>query len=369
MKIIILKNKLIEALNLVEHSTGNNPNLPVLKNVFINTKDNKVVMSTTNLEIAVTYSFSGKVIENGETTVPCNLLSSIIKNLTSERVTLELKGKKLNITTDNYNASIQTRATKEFPIIPKISNKTPLLETTTKNFLEALNSVISATQFSEIRPEISGVFLNQNNSNLFIVATDSFRLAEKRIDDIEKKSKDQLGVIIPIKTTEEVLRILNSKEDSDLKILFDQTQVLFKTNDLEIISRLIDGTFPDYKSIIPKEVKNEVVLNRLEFIQALKLVGTFSSRINDVKLSIGDGKKHLELSSSNDTLGENLYKIPTKLKGDRFEIIFNWKFLLDGLKAIKDESIIFGVNSSDKPVVLRGVNDKSLFYVIMPLRV
>lgn len=368
MKIIILKNKITETLGIIERAIGNNSNLPILKNILIRASENRLEASATNLEFAVTYTFSGKIIEAGEVTVPANLFSNLVKNLTSERVTLETKGKKLIITTDNYEAAIQTQGVEEFPIIPSITKPLFDLKTSTKSILEAFLSVLSSIQYSEIRPEISGVFI-QYNEHFSIVGTDGFRLAERRYDRFEKGDFEGLRIIIPLKTSEEITRILSVGEDTPISILIDQTQVLFKTKDLQIISRLIDGNFPDYKQIIPKDVKNEVIINRGEFIQALKLVSSFSSKINDVAITVGEGKKYLELSSSNTALGENIYKIPAKIKSDDFKILFNWRFLIDGLKAIQDEDIIIRVAGADKPAILKGTSNKNFLYVVMPLKI
>lgn len=368
MKIIVLKNKITETLGIIERAVGNNTNLPILKNILLRASENKLEASATNLEFAVTYSFSGKIIEPGEITVPAALFSNLVKNLTSERVTLETKGKKLLITTDNYEASIQTQSVEEFPIIPSVQKPLFELKTNTKPLLEAFLSVLPSIQYSEIRPEISGVFI-QYHDGFRIVGTDGFRLAERRYEQFERGDFEGLRAIIPLKTSEEITRIFAASEDTGLSVFVDQTQILFKTKELQIISRLIDGNFPDYKQIIPKDVKNEIFVNRTELIQALKLVSSFSGKINDVAIMIGEGKKHLELSSSNVALGENVYKIPAKIKSDDFKVLFNWRFLLDGLKAVQDEDVVVNIMNSDRPAVIRGASNKNFLYVVMPLKV
>ena len=368
MKLIALKNKIVEALGIVERITGTHSNLPILKNILLKAAENKIFVSATNLEFAVTHSFSGKIIEDGEVTVPAGLFSSLSRGLTSERVTIELKGSNLKVFTDNYEASLQTQDAKEFPIIPSISKDFHELSTSTNTFSEALVSVITAAQFSEIRPEISGVYIRENQGML-LVATDSFRLAERRVGMETKKKSKEIKCIIPIKAAEEMLRIFSNSSDEPLQILIDETQAFFKTQNTEIITRLIDGAFPDYEPIIPKETKTEVVLGRQEFLQAVKLVSAFSTKINDVRISVKEGEKHIEVSASNTGTGENTYRIPAKISGDPFEVAFNWHFLIDGIKSFKDDDIILGVNAGDKPVVIRGSADKNLIYVVMPLKI
>lgn len=370
MKLIALKSNLIEAISSVEKAVDDGQNLPILKHILVKTEDNKIMFTGTNLELAITHTFSGKIIEGGRVAIPLGIFSSIIRNINSERITLELKNKKMFITTDNYEASIQSQDEKEFPIIPSIHNTTQFFETNTKNFASILNSVIVATQYSEIRPEISGVFINSTERGVAFVATDSFRLAELFADSSQFKSNftEQVRLIIPLRSADEVLKIFNSQEEEVLKIFIDPTQILFKTQTIEAVSRLIDGNFPDYQTIIPKQTKTEMIASRAELVNAIKLTSSFSGRTNDITLEVGDSKKYIEFSSSNNTLGESLYKIPVRIKGDKFKLVFNWKYLLDGLKAFKSEEIIFGVNSPEKPIVVRSQQEPYLIYVVMPIK-
>jgi len=369
MKLIVLRNKLLEALAVVEHAVGENSNLPVLKCVYIRTDDNKIIFTTTNLELAITYISSGKIIENGEAAIPLHLFNTIVKNITSERITLELKGKKLFIETDNYEAFVQTQEIKEFPIIPSIHNKNQNLQTNSKVLVEAIESVIIATQYSEIRPEISGVFMGIEEYGVVFAGTDSFRLAEKRVDSGFMKStfSESIKCIIPLKTSEEVLKIFHN-EEGDIFIFIDPTQILFKTQNVEIISRLIDGNYPDYQAIIPKQTQTETIVPRQEFLNAIRLTSSFSGRGNDITLIVGENKKYIELFSSDNALGENKYKIPVHLKGNRFTLTFNWRYLSDGFKIFKSDELIIGVNTSDRPVIIKNQTDGSLVYVAMPIK-
>lgn len=370
MKLIVLRNKLLEALTVVERAVGENSNLPILKCVYIRTDDNKIVFTATNLEMAITHTSSGKIIENGEVAIPLHLFNTIIKNISSERITLELKGKKLFIETDNYEAFVQTHEIKEFPIIPSIHNKNQNLQTSSKVLVEAIESVVVAIQYSEIRPEISGVCMGIEEYGVVFAGTDSFRLAEKKVDSEFMKStfSESIKCIIPLKTSEEVLKILHNQEEGDVFIFIDPTQILFKTQSVEIISRLIDGNYPDYHAIIPKQTQAEAIVPRQEFLNAIRLTSSFSGRGNDITLTVGENKKYIELFSSDNALGENTYKVPIRLKGDRFILVFNWKYLSDGFKAFKTDELIIGVNTSDKPVVIKNQTDGSLVYVAMPIK-
>jgi DNA polymerase-3 subunit beta len=367
MKLIILRTNLIDGLNSVERAISESSNLPILKNILIKIDGGSIVFISTNLELAVECIVPGKVIEKGEITIPFSIFNSIIKNLNSERISLEEKNKKVVISTDNYEAVIQGQDPKEFPIIPPIINKNKKLKINTNDFKEALGSVIVAAQYSDIRPEISGVFFNHSDNIFTLVATDSFRLSERKIDTkLIQTDLDDFSAIIPLKTASELMRFFS--KDEILEISIDPNQILFSTKNEKIISRLIDGNFPDYKAVVPKQTQNEVVVDRNELINALKLASAFAGRANNITLKIGDGKKTIEVYSVDNSLGENCYKIPIKLKGEKFSLVFNWKYLLDGLKIYKNNEVVLGVNSPDRPVVIKTPTEPQLIYVAMPIK-
>lgn len=369
MKIVVLKNNLKEGLGKVEHAVTQKDNLPILRNVLLTTKDGKLILSTTNLEMGVTTSIAGKISEEGGITIPFQTLYEIVSNADSEKVSLEISGGSLRVMTDNYSAKIQGTKPEDFPIIPKVENKA-FIEIDGEVLERALLSVINAAQISEIRPEISGILFDFQITILKLVATDSFRLAEKTLTEKEFKTTIPRGVkaIIPLETMREALRIISGKER--VSIFFDQHQVLFETKDVTLVSRLIDGTYPDYEQIIPKAIETELEVKREQFLQGIKLVSSFSGKSSDIKMRLKDGKKVLEMYSSNPALGENNYLVPVKCtKGDVFkDVAFNWRYISDGIKALGGGEILFGVNGETKPALLKSPRDNSYFYIVMPIR-
>ncbi|MBU4348102.1 DNA polymerase III subunit beta [Patescibacteria group bacterium] len=383
MKIIILKDRLKEGLSAVIKAVSENNNLPILKNVLIKIFDNKIKVTTTNLELAITKTISGKIIEKGSITTPFSILNGIINNLDSDKVDLESEDKntKLILKTDNYEAIIQSSTEEEFPIIPKIDNSEQYLKIDCNTFNDAILKVLNCAQISEIRPELSGILFDFQISSLKLVATDSFRLAEKTLFDKDFKSNFSKGfkAIIPLKTIQEVSRIFSNKGlpgqggsvsdgKEEMNIYFDSNQVLFKTDNLEVISRLIDGNYPDYEQIVPKDFKTECILEREGFMNAIKLVSNLSGKDNDIKLKNKKGKKVMEVFSSAQVVGENHYLIPIKTKGDEFEIVFNWKFLLEGLKNFESEEIFLGLNGDQRPFIIKSQKDFSYFHILMPIK-
>ena len=221
--------------------------------------------------MAITKIVSGKIIEEGAATIPFSVLNGIISNLDSEKISLDSKGNSLILKTDNYEATIQSLNEEEFPIIPEIGNAKNHLKINTEVFNDAISKVINCAQISEIRPEISGILFDYQISSLKLAATDSFRLAEKTLFDKDFKADFITGfkAIIPLKTIQEVPRVFR---EGEMNIYFDSNQVLFKSEDLEIISRLIDGNFPDYDPIVSKTLETESIINKESFINAVRLV-------------------------------------------------------------------------------------------------
>ncbi|OGM90261.1 DNA polymerase III subunit beta [Candidatus Wolfebacteria bacterium RBG_13_41_7] len=369
MKIIILKNHLKFGLDIIGKTSADNnfAALPVLKNFLIETIDNKVKLLATNLETAITAFVPGKVIEDGILTIPFSIFNSVINNIQSERINIETEGNQLFIKTDNYKAKIHIGKKDDFPIIPQIKNQL-FIEIPSSLIKNAFMCVIGAGQISEIKPELSGILFDFQNNYFKIAATDSFRLAEKTIINTQFKTEieDNFRVIIPLKTIHEIIRNFKD-ENSGIKIYFDPSQVLFKSENCEIISRLISGEFPDYQTIIPQAFETEVVIEKEQLISALKLTSSFTDRLNEIKIIIKDGAKNIEVFSSNQTIGESSYLIPAKIKGVGVEVIFNWRFLIDGVKSANSENIFLGFNGGSRPVLIRSQGDISCFYILMPI--
>lgn len=370
MKIVTLQSNLKNGLSAVERSISESNTLPVLKNVLIKTYNNQIKISATNLELGISRYISGKIIEEGGITVPFNTLYHIVNNSDSEKINLEVKDSNLLIKTDNYEAKIQCISPDEYPLIPKIESTDNYLEIKNSYLQEALNKVLPCCQTSEIRPEISGVLFDFQMTLLKLVATDSFRLAEKTIPSSFFRANFTRGfkVIIPLKTIREYVRVFPQNEF--VKIYIDPSQIYFQSNDFEMISRLIDGEYPDYEQIIPRENETECILSREYLLNAIKLVSSLSGKVNDVVIKIGENKKTLSIYSSNPSVGENRYIVPAKIHGKGFdEIHFNWRFLLDGLRTLDSDDVVFDINEESRPAIIKSKDDLNFFYVVMPIKV
>ncbi len=367
MKIIILKENLKQALSAVERGVIENNNLPILKNVLLKT-DKYFIVAATNLEIGIHYVAAAKINAPGSITVPFSPLYSIIQNSDSERINLIAEGNTLIVKTDNYEAKIQGTSSEEFPIIPTISHKDEYITIEPDILKDAINQVIGAAQVSELKPELSGVLFDFQVSILKLVATDSYRLAEKTLLNNDFKTTLHKGVkiIIPLRTISEVLRIFSSNKP--INIYIDAHQVLFTNDVVSLISRLIDGQYPDYTAIVPQKIETELLMDKENLLSALKLVGGFAGKTADVRMRSKTETKILEVYSSNQYVGENNYLIPVKRTGEGFsEISFNSRYLMDGVRVMGRDSLLLGVNGPSKPAILKTSGDTSFFYIVMPL--
>ena len=367
MKVIILKNNLKEAIDIAYRGISENSKLPILKNFLIKAKNNKLVFYSTNLEIGVISSVSAKIIEEGEITVLASLFSSIVSNLSSERLDLQKNNMVLEIKADQYEIEIPLSLVEDFPIIPDLENKKNFIVINSEIFIGALNQVIPAIQFSEIRPEISGLLFISDPDLITFVGTDSFRLALKKISKNLFTSNFESGfkTIIPLRTIQEIPKIF--KKNEEIKCFFDETQVLFQGDTTSIISRVVSGTFPDYKTIIPENFETEIETDKSELINALKLSGTVNQIVSEIKLNVESGKKNFEILSSEKSSGKTKILLPSKIKGNSAKTLFNWRYFIDGLKSFTEDEIIIGLNGDSRPAMIHS-KDISFTYIVMPVK-
>jgi len=367
MKFIVIKSNLKDGLSIVEKASGENLNLPILKNILIETINNRIKLTATNLEIAISYFTTGKVIENGRFTVPVGIFTNLINNIQSDRLNIEKKGGRLEVKTDNYEATIQGLPADDFPLTPKIKDADQFVEIKTEILKEALEQVLVATQFSDLRPELNSVLFDFSIETLKLVATDSFRLAERIINSSQFNTNHKQGfkILIPLKTTHELSRVLRDGEV--MKIYHDDNQILFKTEQSEFLSRLVDGSFPEYSAIIPKKFSVETILNRQEFINALRLTSVFGSKSGEVKIRSHDNKKVVEIISRDQSIGENNYILSAKIQGKLKETVFNWRYIADALKALKTEDVFFGINEETEPAAIKPSPEGLYIYILKPI--
>ncbi len=374
MKISSLQENLKSGLNIVSHIAGKNVNLPILNNILIEAKGGNIKMITTDLEIGVVCLVRGKIKEEGSFTVESKVISDYISLLPNQKVDMEVKDKKIKIKSNNYKTVIRGQVADEFPLIPKIDKKN-YYKAKIESFKKALSQVVFAVSTSETRLELSGVLFNFKNKELTLAATDSYRLAEKSVK-INSNSEKEEQIIIPAKTLQELLRIIGLAKtedvrdnDSEITFYVSDDQVMFTVGTTELISRLIEGQYPNYKQIIPISKKTNVVASREELIRAVKAASIFSKTgINDVNLDFPSGKKKIIVSSASGQTGENISEIDAVVDGKDNGIVVNYRYFLDGLNHISNDNVVIELTNGDTPCVLKAENNNEYLYIIMPIK-
>ena len=364
MKIVCLQENLKTSLNITQNIIGRNLTLPILNNLLIETENNRLKISSTNLEIGINTWTPGKIEKEGAITCPAKILTNLINNLPNKKIEIDVKNNNLMVKCENYKATLKGLPAEDFPIIPKIK-ETNLIEIRNDVLKNGLSQVVGASAVSELNTEISGILFKFEKNSLRFAATDSFRLAEKQIFDLDKKQETERSLIVPQRTIQELIRILSEKE-GETKIISDGSQVLFDIGSVQIISRLIDGQYPDYQQIIPKDFSTQVKISKEQFLNIVRIASLFSSKINDVKF-VFQGSK-LEVLAQDPDLGENKSQSEIEMKGKSLEINFNFRYILDGLSNIDAKEIFIGLNSEASPAVIRPAGDEGYLYVVMPIK-
>jgi len=364
MKLICLQEKLKKSLNITQNIIGKNLTLPILNNLLLKTEKGRLKISSTNLEIGINTWASGKVEKDGEITCPAKILSSFINSLPNKKIELETRDNILNVKCENYRASFNCLPADDFPIIPQTKQDVIFIMDSTL-FRGAISQVIGLSSLSESRPEITGIFIKINKKDIKMVATDSFRLGEKIIFEIDKKDDNSYSLIIPQRTAQELIRILN-EESGQLSMVAENNQVFFELGDTQIISRLIDGQYPDYQQIIPKNFNITAIVDREEILNNIKIAGLFSNKSGIIKIILQANK--FEILAQDPDLGENKSQIEAETKGGPISINLNYRFLIDGLNNIKTKKIFIGFNSDSTPVIIRPINEDNYLYLIMPIK-
>ncbi len=365
MKISCIKKFLQEAAILAEKISGRNPSLPVLNSVLISSEDKNMVFLSTNLEMAVEISIPvSKSEKNGRVAVPAKILSGFVSSLPDGNVKLESVNDNLLVTTDTSSTTINGYPVKDFPLLPKIKeNKT--VSVSVKDFLSALKSVYYSCSLSEIKPELNSVFVYSNkNTPLTFAATDTYRLAEK---SIPYTFSEFFSFLIPYKAVVEIIRVFENKT-GDMKIIIDDNNLLLRCENITFTTRLNEGSFPDYKKIIPKDFCNVLTVEKKKFIDSLRTASVFSGKLNEIKFRIYKGEKFLELQTRNSELGEHTVSIPCETEGDELSIIFNYKYLFDCLSFVDTEKILLKFSGEGRPLLVAGLNNTSFRYLIMPMK-
>lgn len=364
MKIECIKDHLEEALSKAEKIAGKNVNLPILTGLYINANKNTLLVKATNLDIGISVEVPVKVVEPGTVVVPAHTLSSFVSSLTNDRsVVLGVKNNILEVKTPSTKTIIKTLPSEEFPIIPEIED-TKTFSMPVADLISGIRSVIYATASGSIKPELASISITHDGEFLVFAATDSFRLAEKKIK--VKKIPPFKQVLIPHKNASEIARIFD-KNDSDISISIEENQIALRSKNVYVASRVIDGTFPDYKQIIPKTITSKAIMLKQDLVNSLKTSLIFSDSFNQLTFRLSPKGKTFEIDSKNSSVGESTQSIKAVLEGEDLSININHRYFTDCFQSIGTDSVSVSFSGQAKPAVVQGVGDTNFLYLVMPM--
>lgn len=363
MKVECEIEKLKNSIMLAEKITGKNLTLPVLSSILIEANNKTLKLKAMNLSLGIEIEIPAKVEKEGVLAVSGNALAGVFSNIIQkENIILEGVNGNLSIKTKKNKIKLKGMPHEDFPTIPMVSGDN--FEIEAKKISDGIKSVYYSASVSDIKPEISSVYIYNENDSLVFVATDSFRLAEKKIK--LKKPLDDFKVLIPYKNISEILRVIG-EGNQNIKVCFNKNQISFSQDNIYLTSRIIDGMYPDYRQIIPKESKTEIVLLKQDLLNALKISNIFSDKFNQLNLSVNTKDKVFELASSNNDVGENNTYLDAVLKGEDVTLSFNYKYFLDCFASLSTDSISIKLDGSFKPMIINSVSDNTFTYLIMPM--
>lgn len=365
MKFECLQENLNKGLSLTSHLAGSSTALPILNNVLLEVKKGVLKIISTDLEIGIRTIVRGRIIKEGRFSVPAQLLTNYINSLSNGNLIIEVENENLILKTENSITKIKGMEAEEFPLIPEIE-KEKKYQIEKEELKKGLKQILFSVLINETRPEISGVLFNFKGDKLLLVGTDSYRLVEKKIK-LQKNSED-INVIIPIKTLQELSKILE-EEDGIIEVYIKENQILFVSKETELISRLISGKYPDYLKIIPQESKTKAIIPTNNFIKIIKGASLFSQKeVNDLNLEVYSQKGLIKITALDAQKGENISQIKADISGEDNHIILNWRYLLDVLQNIDDSEVVLEIINKDSPCLLKPQNQKDYLCVIMPIR-
>jgi DNA polymerase-3 subunit beta len=340
----------------------------VLSNVLLATDGNRLRLSATNLEIGINYWIGSKVEQQGSVTVPARLFAEFVSSLPHGNIELSALDSVLTVKSPHYESRFNGIPADEFPLIPTITTD-PVLTLDAGTLKEALTQVVVAASADEARPVLAGIYLYTEDGELYLVATDSYRLAEKRLElpgDIPKA----LSMIVPARTMQELIRLLG-ESTGDVEVYLDENQVMFRLGDVELVSRLIEGQFPNYRQIVPQHAETSFDIDTAEFTRITKVASLFAREsAGSVRLEI-KAEGEVSISSSDSEVGGNTSSAECEVAGDDGEISLNARYLTDALGVMKSPQVTFAISGKLSACVLSPTGPdvpEDYIHIVMPLR-
>ena len=364
MKVECSRKKLFDCILLLERIASKDITLPALNSILLSASDALLTLKATNLDAGIEFDIPAKVQKQGSVLVPIGVMGGFLGALEGDEfIKLEVVEKNVLITTKHNSALIHCYPTDDFPNLPHLE-PTNSFEIDAKELVRCIRSVWYAASTSDIKPELASVLVYPHHKDLVFVATDSFRLAEKK--STLETTHQFPPVLIPYKIASEVTRVFETTEGS-VSVRFNKNQISFAVHGVYFTSRLTDGVFPNYQQIIVSTFKTETVVLKSDLQSALKIAHIFLDKLNKVNLKISKEDKLFEIVSRGGSVGENTTQVPAAIEGDDTEMSFNHRYVFEAFQSIGEDSIVLKFNNPTKPMVIEGVGNKTFTYLVMPM--
>jgi len=362
MKLTVTQENLSRALATVSRIASTRGSLPILSNVLIKTVNNQLLVAATNLDVAISETIGAKIKTKGSITVPARLMQDYISSLPSSTLTIEVVDNKMLITTQHHSSTINGTPADDFPVMPTI-DQGESLELSGSEFKLALQQVIFAASSDDARPVLTGLFLHTIGGKLYIAATDSYRLAEKMIGPQES----DVSLLLPAQSLQDVLRVMRD-DTTAVSVQYDQQQARFSVGSVELVTRLIEGKYPDYRKLLPKDYSTTATLKRVDLQEITKVSSLFAREAaGGVTLTVDETKKEVSIRSIASQVGENNAVAEAAISGEAV-ITMNSRYILDALNAFDSEKIQLNINGKLDPCVLTDPDNDEYLHVVMPVK-
>ncbi|MDP4009924.1 MAG: DNA polymerase III subunit beta [Candidatus Shapirobacteria bacterium] len=372
MKLSLLQENLNSALSNVSRFVSSKSQLPILNNILITTDNGRLKLSATNLELGINYWVGAKIEQEGVLALPAKEITEFVSYLSSGKIDCELNDKNLlSIFSTKAESTFATIPATDFPTIPSI-NPSTAFEIDLSLLATAVSQVAFAAASDDSRPILTAILCKFTSQSFTLVATDGFRLSLKTIKLVNpiklNDGQEELTFLIPARSLIEVTKLAKNTKKITIGLTSDGHQVVFVLDDLELVSRLIEGDYPDFKRIIPDSFTTRIFINREEFSQAVKIASVFAREsANVVRFNLKANA--LELTANAPQIGQNRATVEAKIEGNPFQVAFNFKFINDFLNICKGEEILIELNETFSPVSFQDQSDPSLTHIIGPVSV
>lgn len=365
MRLTMARSELLETLSITGRGVSSRSTLPILSGILFTASDNGTVHThATDLEVSIKHSTTALVEIAGTCVVPGKLITDIVRSLPEAAVTISVDNQIASIACGQASFTVKTLPPDDFPRFPEVEvdKKVQVPSSVLSQMVAHVNKAVSR---DETRPILTGILLVVDGPTIKMVATDSYRLAVKETV-LEREAGEDLEVVVPGRTIDEVVKLTGASPEVTLGV--SENQIVFEIGDTVFVTRRIEGSFPNYKQLIPKEHETEVIVSRDEFAQAVKRVSLLAQHNTPLRVSVNEEDKVLSLSATTQDIGDASEDLMAEVKGPNVEIAFNHAFLSDGVAAATGDTITLEIVSALKPGVIRAAGDDGFLYLLMPVR-